>query len=96
MNEEIRTINNNAYLVGEQANFTSVLSLCQTFVDLMDNSLEFNSADYRTTLLGFRNLPHEIECFAQLNVNSLDKILNKCFIKELVVSFKKCLILFDF
>jgi hypothetical protein len=84
LNEEIRTINNNAYLAGQEANFNPVLNLCRFFADRMDNSLEFNSADYRSILLGFCNLPHEIEAFAHINVKSLDKILNVCFIKELV------------
>jgi hypothetical protein len=93
LNDHIRKINNDAYLVGQEANFTSVLDMYQMFANLVDNSLDFTSSDYRAILLGFHNLPHEIQCFAHIDLHSLDKVLNICFIKELV-SFVGVVIMF--
>jgi hypothetical protein len=91
LNDQIRDINNNAYLLGQKPNFTPILTICQILSDLLDNSNLLNSVDYFQILLGFNQLPSQIECFGQINVNCMDKILNIGFIKELV-NFLKLLI----
>lgn len=87
LNEKIRTINNDAYLLGQQPNFTHIVEQCKIIAHLMDNSTCLHSHDYRQILRGLSELPRQIACFEQIAVNSLDKILNIGFIKALVVHF---------
>lgn len=84
LNKEIRQINNNAYLDCQNPNFTPVMEHYHGIVDLMNNSDCFDSSNFQQILLSFLELPYQIECFQNIKINSLDKILNICFIKELV------------
>lgn len=81
LNDQFRTINNNAYLHGEEADFSSIMQKIQSIVDLFDNCVSFESCDYRQTLLGLLSLP---EYFDSISIESLDRTINSVFIKELV------------
>jgi hypothetical protein len=81
LNDQIRDINNNAYLIGQKPDFSTVFERIQVIVDLFENCDFFDSFDYRQILIGLHSLP---EYFDTILLKSLDRMINIVFIKELV------------
>lgn len=84
LNDRISDINNDAYLLGQHPNFTPILDRLRLIVNLVDHSDTFDSLDHRQIFFGLRSLPQQIESFEAISTDSLDKILNISFVRELV------------